>query len=314
MSRLSKSFLTIRDEEFIRLALWPLPVGRTSESRTERSVTTRVAAKRTLDITVAVVFLIVLAIPLLLIALAVKLDSSGPVLYRVRRVGFGGHPLTMLKFRKMHDDARGIPLTADADPRLTRVGKLLARTRLDELPQFWDVVRGRMSIVGPRPEAPEFVALHPDAYERILSVRPGITGLSQLAFAEEHSILDQSDLVADYVHRILPQKVGLDTLYAREYGLGMDLKVLTWTAAAMLLGKRVSVHRDTGALSLRRRPRSTPSTAPAPARPNMVAAPSIARARPSMIAAPPMASESATVIAASIATAESPAAERARAA
>jgi lipopolysaccharide/colanic/teichoic acid biosynthesis glycosyltransferase len=206
-------------------------------------------------VTLALGFLVLLALPLLLIALAVKLDSPGPVFYRVRRVGHRGRPLTMLKFRKMHDRARGIPLTADADPRLTRVGKLLARTRLDELPQLWDVLRGRMSIVGPRPEDPEFVVLHRDAYQQILSVRPGITGLSQLAFAEEHSILDQSDLVGDYVDRILPQKVGLDSLYVRDYGLLMDLKVLTWTMAAMVLRKRVSVHRRTGALTLRRRAR-----------------------------------------------------------
>jgi lipopolysaccharide/colanic/teichoic acid biosynthesis glycosyltransferase len=163
----------------------------------------------------------------------------------------------------MHHDAHGVPLTASADPRLTRIGKILARTRLDELPQLWDVFRGRMSIVGPRPEDPEFVALHADAYRRILSVRPGITGLSQLAFAEEHSILDQSDLIGDYVGRILPQKVGLDTLYSRDYGLTMDLKVLAWTAAAMLAGKRVSVNRRTGALTLRRRARISPPVAPA---------------------------------------------------
>lgn len=311
MSRLVKAFLTIRDEELIRRALWPLPVVRTSEARTKRSTETRVATKRMLDLTVAVGLLIVLAIPLILIALAVKLDSPGPVLYRVRRVGFGGRTLTMLKFRKMHDHAHGIPLTADADPRLTRVGKLLARTRLDELPQLWDVARGRMSIVGPRPEDPEFVALHPDSYERILSVRPGITGLSQLAFAEEHSILDQSNLVSDYVDRILPQKVGLDTLYAREYGLAMDLKVLIWTALAMLLGKRVSVHRRTGALSLRRR---RPTRAVAPARPAVVAAPALASARPRMVAAPPLAPAGTTMIAAPLATAESAATEPARAA
>jgi lipopolysaccharide/colanic/teichoic acid biosynthesis glycosyltransferase len=213
----------------------------------------RAVTKRSLDVTVAVVLLAVMALPLLLIALAVKLDSRGPVLYRVRRVGYRGRPLLMLKFRKMHRDATGIPLTANADPRLTRVGTVLARTRLDELPQLWDVLRGRMSIVGPRPEDPGFVGLHAEDYGRILSVRPGITGLSQLAFAQEHHILDQDDLVTDYVDRILPQKVRLDVLYSDGHRLRMDVAVLCWTVAAVVLGRQVAVHRSTGTLSLRRR-------------------------------------------------------------
>ncbi len=263
MNRPEKPYLSARGEQLARIAFWPHAGGRRTATQAERPVALRAVTKRVLDVSMALGLLVLLAIPLVLIALAVKLDSRGPVFFRVSRVGFGGRPLTMLKFRKMHDDARGIPLTANADSRLTRVGTILARTRLDELPQLWDVLRGRMSIVGPRPEAPEFVALHPDAYQRILSVRPGITGLSQLAFAEEHFILDQSDLIGDYVGRILPQKVGLDTLYARDYGLGMDLRVLAWTAVAMLAGKRVSVDRRTGALTLRRRPRGNPPAAAA---------------------------------------------------
>lgn len=214
----------------------------------------RSAVKRAFDIAVALIFLTAVAFLLLLIAVAIKLDSPGPVFYRVRRVGYRGQPLWMLKFRKMHHDAAGGPLTADADPRLTRVGAVLTRTRLDELPQLWDVLRGRMSIIGPRPEDPEFVALHPEEFDRILSVRPGLTGLSQLAFAHEYSILDQNDLVGDYVGRLLPQKVRIDTLYAERHSLRMDLAVLRWTVAAVLLRTQVAVHRGTGALSVRRRP------------------------------------------------------------
>lgn len=281
MGRLVKPFLTLREAELLRVILIPLTERRSSGRELRDAGRSRARTKRVLDVTVALGLLVLLALPLLLIALAVKLDSPGPVFYRVRRVGHGARPLTMLKFRKMHDRAGGIPLTADADPRLTRVGRVLARSRLDELPQLWDVLRGRMSIVGPRPEAPEFVALHREAYHHILSVRPGITGLSQLAFAEEHSILDQSDLVGDYVERILPQKVRLDTLYARDYGLLMDLKVLTWTMAAMLLRKRVSVHRRTGALTLRRRP-GPPALVQAPQGKTVV----VARAAPAPAPAP----------------------------
>lgn len=213
------------------------------------------AAKRAFDIAVASLLLIAMSGVLLLVAVAIKLDSHGPVFYRVRRVGHRGRLLLMLKFRKMRVDASGGPLTASGDPRLTRVGVFLARTRLDELPQLWDVVRGRMSIVGPRPEDPAFVALHTEDYDRILSVRPGLTGLSQLAFAEEHRILDQDDLVGDYVERILPQKVGLDLLYAETHRLRLDLAVLGWTVAAVLLRRQVAVNRATGDLGLRRRPR-----------------------------------------------------------
>lgn len=214
----------------------------------------RARVKRCVDITVAGLALLVILPLLIVIALAVKLDSPGPVLHRVRRVGYRGQPLLMLKFRKMHHQAAGAPLTAAADPRLTRIGRLLTRARLDELPQLWDVLCGRMSIVGPRPEDPVFTSLHDEAYAAILTVRPGITGLSQLAFAEEHRILGEHDPIGKYVARILPQKVGLDTLYTESYGLRRDLAVIGWTVVAVLLRKPVAVHRGTGQLSVRRRP------------------------------------------------------------
>jgi lipopolysaccharide/colanic/teichoic acid biosynthesis glycosyltransferase len=217
--------------------------------------------KRSFDALVALTLLTAILPLFVLIALAIKLDSPGPVFYRVRRVGYRGRTLMMLKFRKMHHDATGIPLTANADERLTRIGKALARTRLDELPQLWDVLRGRMSLVGPRPEDPGFVALHVDAYEHILTVRPGITGLSQLAFAQEHKILNEEDMIADYVKRILPQKIGLDTMYASSYRIRMDLAVFGWTVIAMLLRKPVAVHRATGRMGVRKRPCPAPAAA-----------------------------------------------------
>lgn len=160
----------------------------------------------------------------------------------------------------MRDHATGLPLTANADSRLTRVGKLLARTKLDELPQLWDVLRGRMSLVGPRPQDPSFVAMHADAYEHIPAVRPGMTGWSQLAFAEESKILNEDNLIADYIGRILPQKIGLDTLYARSYRLRTDLAVLGWTMVAVLLRRSVAVHRSTGRMNVRKRPRQAAVT------------------------------------------------------
>jgi lipopolysaccharide/colanic/teichoic acid biosynthesis glycosyltransferase len=163
----------------------------------------------------------------------------------------------MLKFRKMHDGASGPALAAPDDARFTRLGSFLARTKLDELPQLWNVLRGEMSLVGPRPEDPAFVEMNQGAYKAILEVRPGITGLSQLAFAAESRILDPADRVGHYVHRILPQKIAMDQLYAAQRSLPMDLKILWRTASAVVAKRDVAVHRETGRLT-RRVPRSVP--------------------------------------------------------
>jgi lipopolysaccharide/colanic/teichoic acid biosynthesis glycosyltransferase len=220
----------------------------------------RAIGKRAFDVTVAAVLLCAMVGVFAVIALAIKLDSPGPVFYRVRRVGYRGRVLMMLKFRKMRDDARGGPLTVDRDPRLTRVGALLTRTRLDELPQLWDVLCGRMSIIGPRPEDPGFVELHAERYDRILSVRPGMTGLSQIAYREEATIVDSVSPVEDYLNRILPQKLTLDTLYGQAVSLRLDLQIMYWTLVTLLARRPVSVHRGTAAMRLRRR------SAPAPVR------------------------------------------------
>jgi lipopolysaccharide/colanic/teichoic acid biosynthesis glycosyltransferase len=212
-------------------------------------------AKRVFDAVVAALALLVLAPVFLAVAVAVKCDSRGSVFYRCRRVGFGGREFAMLKFRKMRADAAGLPLTLADDERFTRVGQLLARTKLDELPQLWNVLRGEMSLVGPRPEDPEFVALVGADYEQILAVRPGVTGLCQLAFARESEILDREDRFEHYVQRLLPQKVQLDRLYADRRSFRLDLQILYWTLAAVVLRREVAVNRASGRLGVRRRPR-----------------------------------------------------------
>jgi lipopolysaccharide/colanic/teichoic acid biosynthesis glycosyltransferase len=205
-----------------------------------------------LDIVLATVALVVLSPLIALVAVAVKLDSRGPVFFRCNRIGRGGRPLAMLKFRKMRNGVAGSPLTAARDDRFTRIGGLLAETKLDEIPQLWNVLRGGMSLVGPRPEDPAFVGLHPEQYAEILRVRPGITGLSQLAFANEAEILAVDDRLNDYVRRILPQKMALDRLYVVRRSLSMDLRILAWTLTAIVLRKDAAVHRGTGRLTLRR--------------------------------------------------------------
>src|SRR4051794_23456574 len=157
-----------------------------------------------------------------LIAVAVFLDSPGPIFYRSVRVGHGGRHFGMLKFRKMHERAQGPMVTAFEDVRLTPIGRFLQATRVDELPQFWHVLRGQMTLVGPRPEVPEFVAMHADEYEEILGVIPGLTGLVQVQFIEESRLLAH---VANY-EEILPQKVELDLTYVRRRSFAMDMAIL----------------------------------------------------------------------------------------
>jgi lipopolysaccharide/colanic/teichoic acid biosynthesis glycosyltransferase len=196
----------------------------------------------------------VLAPLVLVLAIAIKLDSRGPVFYRCARIGFRGREFGMLKFRKMSDGAAGPALTAAADERFTRFGRFLARSKLDEIPQLWNVIRGQMSLVGPRPEDPFFVADRPDEFAKVQTVKPGITGLSQLAFARESEILDPEDRVGHYVDQILPQKLAIDRLYTERYSLRLDLAVLFWTTAAVLFHRDVAVHRQTARLNVRRRP------------------------------------------------------------
>jgi lipopolysaccharide/colanic/teichoic acid biosynthesis glycosyltransferase len=221
----------------------PLPVSRPFDA----------AAKRALDILASLVMLLALLPLILVVAVLVRLDSPGPAFFRVRRIGRNGRDLMMVKFRKMRDDATGIALTTHGDDRLTRIGGFLARTKLDELPQLWHVLRGDMSLVGPRPETVDFVAHHQDEYDEILSVRPGLVGFSQIAFLTEGRILNAHDPLHHYVSAILPQKVTLDLMYARERTVWLDVKILAWSAVAVLLRREVAVNRQTGRMNLRRR-------------------------------------------------------------
>lgn len=181
------------------------------------------------------VVLCVLALPVLLvlggaIAVAVFLDSPGPVLYRAPRIGRGGKPFSMLKFRTMRHDAVGPPLSAAGDERHTPLGRFLSRHRLDELPQVVNVLRGDMRLVGPRPEVEEFVAAYPEQYERILSVLPGLTGPAQLQFASEGELLAAAeDRVATYRESILPAKIEIDLSYVARPSVWRDLRLLVRT-------------------------------------------------------------------------------------
>jgi len=197
-------------------------------------------AKRVFDFLCAALGLALLAPLLLLLALWVKLDTPGPVFYRQERVGRHGKPFLIHKFRSMHmsrgSDAPGLQITVGADPRITRSGRFLRASKLDELPQLWDVLRGAMSLVGPRPEVPRYVALYPEAQRRIvLSVRPGITDPASLQFRHESELLARAaDPEREYVEVLMPQKLRLACAYVETASLAQDLRIIARTLGALL--------------------------------------------------------------------------------
>jgi lipopolysaccharide/colanic/teichoic acid biosynthesis glycosyltransferase len=197
-------------------------------------------AKRLFDLVVAAIALLLLAPLLAALALWVRLDSPGPVFFRQQRVGRHGVPFRIHKFRSMVADApaRGLPLTVGADPRITRAGAFLRRTRLDELPQLIDVLQGTMSLVGPRPEVPKYVAHYPaDLRERVLAVRPGITDPSSLAYIDEAALLAAAaDPEREYIEVVLPAKLSAAAAYAERASLLTDLRVLLRTLGVLLTG------------------------------------------------------------------------------
>lgn len=190
-------------------------------------------AKRVFDLLGAAVALVLLAPLLAAIALWIKLDSPGPVLFRQQRVGRHGRPFAIRKFRTMVADAprRGPQLTIGDDPRITRAGAFLRRAKLDELPQLIDVLAGHMSLVGPRPEVPSYVAQYPaELRDKVLAVRPGITDPVSLEFADESELLARAaDPEREYVEVLLPKKLRAAAAYAEHANLATDLRVIGGT-------------------------------------------------------------------------------------
>ena len=192
--------------------------------------TWRDAVLRVFDLGIILVASPLIALLGAVIALAIKIDSPGPVLYRARRIGARGRPFDMLKFRKMRQEAEGAALTGLDDERFTPIGRFLAVTRLDELPQVWNVLKGEMRLVGPRPEVEAFIRLHEDEYAEIHRVMPGITGLAQLRFAGEARLLaGVEDMTEHYGTELLPAKLELDRRYIESRGVLMDLSIIALT-------------------------------------------------------------------------------------
>lgn len=169
------------------------------------------------------------------IAAAVKLGSRGPILFRQERMGQGGRAFTMQKFRTMRTDVAGLAVTAAGDPRITRIGRLLRKTKLDELPELWNIVRGDMSIVGPRPEVPRYVDLADPLWREVLSVRPGLTDPVTIALRDEEAVLAQVDGDRDAYYRrtLLRFKLLGQARYLRERTWWSDVRVIVATAVAI---------------------------------------------------------------------------------
>jgi len=188
-----------------------------------------------MDVLASILGLVAVSPILAVAALAVRLTSAGPILFRQLRLGQHGRPFEILKFRSMSTGLAGPSVTSGGDARVTAVGRVLRRSKIDELPQLWNVLVGDMSLVGPRPELKEFVELFEADYARILSVRPGITDYAAVEYRDEEAVLAASaDPQAAYVKEVLPAKIKLYHRYLEEMSMKTDVTLLLRTLAALL--------------------------------------------------------------------------------
>lgn len=194
------------------------------------------SVRRGIDVAAALVGLLLVSPLFLLLALLIVLDSPGPVFYRAQRVGKAGQRFALFKFRSMvvNADRQGPGITSAGDRRITRMGQFLRRTKLDELPQLLNVLRGDMSLVGPRPEDPRYVALYTAEQRQVLAVRPGITSAASLTFRHEEQLLTGTDWEMVYRTQVLPAKLAIDLDYLTRRTLLSDLYLILRTILALL--------------------------------------------------------------------------------
>ena len=190
-------------------------------------------AKRALDLSLTIPGLIILSPIMAMVAIAIKIDSKGPVFFRQERIGQYGRPFKIIKFRTMVEDAEklGPKITTSKDQRITRVGRILRKYKIDELPQIINVILGDMSLVGPRPEVQEYIEYYPEeAKKKILSVPPGITDIASIKYINENEILSKSpDPKREYIKVILPRKIKLYLNYTETMNIALDLKIIILT-------------------------------------------------------------------------------------
>jgi lipopolysaccharide/colanic/teichoic acid biosynthesis glycosyltransferase len=192
--------------------------------------------KRLFDFLAAAIGLLVFSPILIGIAVVVRVTSPGPVLFRQERIGQGGVPFQILKFRSMRVANQGSQITVAGDHRITAAGAVLRKTKLDELPQLINVLVGEMSLVGPRPEVPKYVAMYPpDVRQVVLSVRPGITDNAAIEFRNESEILARAaDPEAEYIQHLLPRKLELYQQYVRNQSFLGDVRIVLCTLTAIV--------------------------------------------------------------------------------
>jgi diguanylate cyclase (GGDEF)-like protein len=202
------------------------------------SLLIRKTVKRSFDIVMALIGLVLLFPVFVYVSFLIKRDSPGPVYYWGPRMGRGGKPFKILKFRTMYERSEsyeGPPVTASGDDRITPLGHWLRDTKINELPQLWNVLKGEMSLVGPRPEDVEIAKTWPkDAFEEILSVSPGITSPASILYHDEEKLLSRANVMGDYLKSILPDKIRLDRLYVRHFSFFSDLDAIFWTIAIII--------------------------------------------------------------------------------
>jgi len=195
--------------------------------------------KRYFDLSVSIVSLVILLPVFLLVAVAIKLDDGGPVFFFQERVGRNFSTFKVVKFRTMTTDPQvaGPLVTSENDKRITKVGKILRKLKIDELPQIFNVLRGEMSIVGPRPEVPKYVKLFEKEYRKLLTVRPGMTEYASVVFRNEEQILSRyTEPETAYVTGILPKKIKLELIYVSRVSFIFDIKIFLWTFLKVIAG------------------------------------------------------------------------------
>jgi len=195
----------------------------------------KLAVKRVFDVCCSALGLVITSPILLAASVAVGATSPGGVLFRQERIGRGGRPFTIYKFRSMRKDNAGLKITTGHDARVTPVGKLLRKSKIDELPQLLNVLKGDMSFVGPRPEVKEYTDLYNEEQRQIFLVRPGITDLASIEFRNENDLLtDSDDPNRTYIEEIMPRKIDLGLTYIENLSLGYDIKLIIRTLITVI--------------------------------------------------------------------------------